>query len=97
MTWQISNEMLQLIKLPYGLQKAVIENIYTSIDTYNQVLKIDDRIYPCTLPDDYVSPEMLYCSYTDDFHNPVYDYCLYKNYSVKSIRPGDDAWKQSPE
>lgn len=90
MSWQISNEMLQLIKLPYGLQKAVIENIYTSIDTYNQVLKIDDRIYPCTLPDDYVSPEMLYCSYTDDFHNPVYDYCLYKNYSVKSIRPGDD-------
>ncbi|MBN1600709.1 MAG: HDOD domain-containing protein [Chitinispirillaceae bacterium] len=86
----ISTEMLQLMKYPYGLQKAVIENIYTSINTYNQVLKIDERTFPCTLPDDYVSPEILYCSFTDDFYNPVYDYCIYKGYSIKSARPKDD-------
>jgi HD-like signal output (HDOD) protein len=79
----LSPEILHMLRLPYGLQKAVIENIYVSINTYNQVLKIDDRKYPDEPPQDYTSPEILFCTLTDDLYNPVYDYCLYKNYSIE--------------
>jgi HD-like signal output (HDOD) protein len=81
-TYPISSEILQMMKLPYGLQKTTIENVFTSINIYNQVLKIDNRTYPAAPHEGYVSPRILFCTLTESHYNPVYDYCVYRNYSI---------------
>lgn len=89
-TQPISSEILQMMKLPYGLQKSVIENVFTSINVYNQVLKIDNRVYPTEPPEGYVSPKILFCTLTDDLYNPVFDYCSNRHYTITSTRAQGD-------
>lgn len=86
----IAPELLQKIKLPYGIQKSTVENVYTSINTFNQVLKIDERSFPQLLPENFMSPDILYCTLTDDLYNPIYDYYLYKQYTIASARAQSD-------
>jgi HD-like signal output (HDOD) protein/DNA-binding NarL/FixJ family response regulator len=86
----IPQEILHMLKLPYGLQKNVIENIFTSLNTYNQVLKIDSRTFPYEPPADYISPKILYFNLTENIYNPVYDYCLYRKYAITETRVQSD-------
>ncbi len=89
-TQPVSPELLQMMKLPYGLQKTTVENVFTSINTYNQVLKIDNRTFPSEPSEGYVSPRILFCSLSEDFYNPVFDYCCYRHYTIESTRAQGD-------
>jgi HD-like signal output (HDOD) protein len=93
-TQPVPQEILQMMKLPYGLQKATIENVFTAINTYNQVLKIDNRTYPTEPPEGYVSPKILFCTLTDDLYNPVFDYCSYRHYTIENSRPQNDCFEK---
>jgi HD-like signal output (HDOD) protein len=86
----VPSEILHMMKLPYGLQKSTIENVFTSINTYNQVLNIDNRIYPAEPPEGYISPKIQFCTLTEDLYNPVFDYCSYHHYTIASAHPQSD-------
>lgn len=72
----ISREVMQMLRYPYGIQPAFMEKVYTELNMYNSLLKIDNRTFPYTYSQfKNASEVILTCySFTGEVFIPVYEY-----------------------
>ncbi|MBN1983803.1 MAG: HDOD domain-containing protein [Chitinivibrionales bacterium] len=89
----IPNELFELVRFPYGLQKAFVEGIYTQLNMYNQILKIDKRTFPAS--NDLIANadkvNILCYSFTNEIFNPVVEYCKSQLYKVSVLNNLEEA------
>lgn len=80
----ISREVMQLMRYPYGIQTAFMERVYSELNMYNSVLKIDNRTFPGICNQLKYAPEVvLACySFTGEVFVPVYEYLKTQGYQI---------------
>lgn len=80
----ISREVMKLFRYSYGIQPAFMEKVYSELNMYNNVLKIDNRSFPCACNQFKYAPEVvLVChSFTDEVFIPVYEYLKIQGYQI---------------
>jgi len=80
----ISKEVMQMFRCPYGIQSAFMERVYSELNMYNSLLKIDNRTFPITCNQfKYASEVILVChSFTGEVFIPIYEYLKTQGYQI---------------
>lgn len=88
----ISREVMEVFRYPYGIQQAFLEKVYSELNMYNEVLKIDKRVFPIPCTHLKIAPEIvLIChSFTDEVFIPVYEYLKNQGYQITLSRSVED-------
>lgn len=80
----VSNEVMERLRYPYGIQPAFLNKVYSELNMYNQILNIDKKTFPETFDQvkDASEIKVLCYSFNNDGFIPVYEYMKTQGYQV---------------
>lgn len=80
----IPNEVMEILRYPYGIQHSFLERVYNEMNLYNSILKIDKRTFPetCNNLKNASSINIVCHSFSDEVFIPVYEYLKTQGYQI---------------
>jgi HD-like signal output (HDOD) protein len=92
----ISTEIMKKLRYPYGISQPFIEKVYAELNIFNQILSIDNRVFPLKIEQikEAVSIHLMMYSFTGEVFLPVFEYLRTQGYQIKLISNFEDVLKK---